>query len=273
MAGLPVARQAPAGAQLVVVIGDPGTRRAVVERLEVQADLASVVHPRAVVSSRVSVAPGAIVLAGAVVSVDATIGAHTQVHYGVTIGLDARVGPFATVLPGANVAGSVTLGTEALVGSGAVIHQGLIVGPGATIGAGAVVTRDIAPGTVVVGVPARSRHAPHPDVWGPPSGGASGARPGPSVNPAPAVTPEPGGQPCARRATRSAIHTMGTCNGSRSQAPQLNASRGGKPASRAICQLPGYTATIVAAANRAPVRRVRGTAIIRPLTISATPLR
>lgn len=42
------------------------------------------------------------------------------------------------------------------IGSGAVILPGLEIGEGATIGAGAVVTRDVAPGEVVSGVPARA---------------------------------------------------------------------------------------------------------------------
>lgn len=43
----------------------------------------------------------------------------------------------------------------ASIGSGAVILGGVTVGAGALVGAGAVVTRDVAPGAVVAGVPAR----------------------------------------------------------------------------------------------------------------------
>jgi acetyltransferase-like isoleucine patch superfamily enzyme len=43
----------------------------------------------------------------------------------------------------------------ASIGSGAVILCGVTVGAGALVGAGAVVTRDVAPGAVVAGVPAR----------------------------------------------------------------------------------------------------------------------
>ena len=43
----------------------------------------------------------------------------------------------------------------ASIGSGATILCGVTVGEGALVGAGAVVTRDVAPGTTVVGVPAR----------------------------------------------------------------------------------------------------------------------
>jgi UDP-2-acetamido-3-amino-2,3-dideoxy-glucuronate N-acetyltransferase len=43
----------------------------------------------------------------------------------------------------------------ASLGSGAVVLGGVRVGAGATVGAGAVVTRDVSPGAVVAGSPAR----------------------------------------------------------------------------------------------------------------------
>jgi UDP-2-acetamido-3-amino-2,3-dideoxy-glucuronate N-acetyltransferase len=45
----------------------------------------------------------------------------------------------------------------AAIGSGAVVLGGVRIGAGALVGAGAVVTRDVAPGDVVAGSPARSR--------------------------------------------------------------------------------------------------------------------
>ena len=44
---------------------------------------------------------------------------------------------------------------RASIGSGAVLLAGLEIGEGATVGAGAVVTRDVEPGGVVAGNPAR----------------------------------------------------------------------------------------------------------------------
>ena len=47
------------------------------------------------------------------------------------------------------------VGKRASIGSGAVILCGVTIGEGALIGAGAVVTKDVPPGAVVAGVPAR----------------------------------------------------------------------------------------------------------------------
>ncbi|MEM8630398.1 MAG: DapH/DapD/GlmU-related protein [Pseudomonadota bacterium] len=49
----------------------------------------------------------------------------------------------------------VTIGHDVWIGHGATITAGVTVGDGAVIGAGAVVTRDVAPYTIVGGVPAR----------------------------------------------------------------------------------------------------------------------
>jgi acetyltransferase-like isoleucine patch superfamily enzyme len=52
----------------------------------------------------------------------------------------------------------------AAVGAGATILPGLEIGEGAHVAAGAVVTRDVAPWSIVAGVPARVMR-PVPDEW------------------------------------------------------------------------------------------------------------
>jgi len=73
---------------------------------------------------------------------------------------DCVVGDFVTFAPGAKCNGNVIIEDHAYIGSGAVIKQGIpgrprIIGRGAVVGMGAVVTRDVPPGAIVVGNPAK----------------------------------------------------------------------------------------------------------------------
>jgi acetyltransferase-like isoleucine patch superfamily enzyme len=49
----------------------------------------------------------------------------------------------------------ISIEDEARIGAGATLLPGVTIGQGALVGAGSVVTRDVAPGTRVMGVPAR----------------------------------------------------------------------------------------------------------------------
>lgn len=58
-------------------------------------------------------------------------------------------------IPMTNTAASITLCDHVWVGAKSIILQGVTIGEGSIVAAGAVVTKDVAPYTVVAGVPAR----------------------------------------------------------------------------------------------------------------------
>jgi sugar O-acyltransferase (sialic acid O-acetyltransferase NeuD family) len=73
---------------------------------------------------------------------------------------DCIIGDFVTFAPGVKCNGHVRIEDHVYVGAGAMIRQGvagrpLVIGRGATIGMGAVVTKDVSPGTTIVGNPGR----------------------------------------------------------------------------------------------------------------------
>lgn len=97
----------------------------------------------------------------------ATIGRHFFVDHGFTvIGETAEIGDNVTIYqcvtlggtsPDNGVAGKrhPTLLDGVIIGSGAQVLGPITVGAGARVGANAVVTKDVAPGAVMVGIPAR----------------------------------------------------------------------------------------------------------------------
>jgi UDP-2-acetamido-3-amino-2,3-dideoxy-glucuronate N-acetyltransferase len=108
---------------------------------------------------------------GATIGASCKISSHTFVCAGVTIGDAVFIGHgvmFINDLFPRATAGAGALQTEAdwelvetkvehgaSIGSNATILGGVTIGAGALVGAGAVVTKDVPPGAIVAGVPAR----------------------------------------------------------------------------------------------------------------------
>lgn len=131
-------------------------RRAIVERLVVEGrELATFVHPSAVVAPSAVIEAGCVIFPLVVVGARTRVGRATIVNRGALIGHHTTIGAFGFIGPGANVAGKVSIGEGVHVAIGAIVRDGLTVGDGATIGAGAVAVRDVVAGSTVVGLPAR----------------------------------------------------------------------------------------------------------------------
>lgn len=108
----------------------------------------------------VEIEEGAIFSPFTTITSNIRIGRHFHCNIGSYVEHDCVLGDFVTFAPGVKCNGNVHIADHAYIGAGAILKQGtpnkpLIIGAGAIVGMGAVVTKDVAPGAVVVGNPAR----------------------------------------------------------------------------------------------------------------------
>lgn len=116
-------------------------------------------HPSAVCSPSARIGMGCVLNAGTIVNVGAVLGMNVILNTGAIVEHDCVIGDHAHIATGARLAGTVHVEACAHIGAGATVRQSRVIGEGAIVGAGAVVVNDIAPWTVVVGVPARPLRA------------------------------------------------------------------------------------------------------------------
>lgn len=161
--GLAEARERFPGARLVTAVGGPALREQLAEQAAAAGfPFATLVHPDTRRSRWVEMGEGTVICAGNILTTNITLGRHVQINLDCTVGHDVVMGDFTTLAPGVHVSGWVHMGRRVYVGTGAAILNGtsdapLVIGDDAVIGAGACVTKSVAPGTTVVGVPARPR--------------------------------------------------------------------------------------------------------------------
>lgn len=118
-------------------------------------ELATAIHPKAIVAQDVQVGAGTVLMAGAVINPGATIGENVIINTSSSVDHDCQIQNGVHIGPGAHLGGGVIVGETSWVGIGAVIKDKVTIGKNAIIGAGAVVLKNIPDGVVAFGVPAK----------------------------------------------------------------------------------------------------------------------
>ncbi|QDP55560.1 MAG: putative bacterial transferase hexapeptide [Prokaryotic dsDNA virus sp.] len=164
-AGLPVVSLADmdAGDHFIVAVGDGKVRQSIEERC-LDAGLVPFDYTGQHVSlgHGIEIGDGAVLCNYSMVTATAKIGRQFQSNIYSYVAHDCVIGDYVTFAPRVNCNGNVHIEDFAYIGTGAVLRQGtpdkpLRIGRGAIVGMGAVVTKDVEPGVVVMGNPAKPR--------------------------------------------------------------------------------------------------------------------
>ncbi len=112
------------------------------------------------VMDNVQIGSGAVLCPFVTLTSNISIGRHFHANLYSYVEHDCVIGDFVTFAPGVHCNGNVVIQDHAYIGSGAVLRHGqpgepLTIGRNAFVGMGAVVTKDVEPGTMVAGNPAR----------------------------------------------------------------------------------------------------------------------
>lgn len=157
-AGFPVIGKTREALQLdgdkIVAIGNPKIRERIQEDIS---GIVTLIHPDAVISRRVEIGEGSVIMAGAVVNTDVVIGKGCIINTAASVDHDCMLGDFVHVSVGSHLSGTVNVGKRTWIGAGATVSNNVNICGDCMIGAGAVVIKDIdKPGTYI-GVPAREK--------------------------------------------------------------------------------------------------------------------
>lgn len=142
--------------EAIVAIGNAIVRERIQKQLETQAiQIATLIHPNAVIGECVSIGKGTVVMAGAVINPGTSIGKGCIINTTSSVDHDCYISNFVHISVGAHLAGTVSIGYRTWIGIGAIISNNIDIISDCIIGAGAVVVDNINfPGTYI-GIPAK----------------------------------------------------------------------------------------------------------------------
>lgn len=137
----------------VISIGNNHLRKNVAERIS--SPFVKLIHKESIISPRVTILEGSVVMAGVKINSDTAIGAHVIINTGAVIEHDCSLANFVHVSPNATVTGNVNIGEGSHIGAGAIIIPNIKIGKWAIVGAGSVIIEDVPDYAVVVGNPGK----------------------------------------------------------------------------------------------------------------------
>ena len=139
----------------VLAIGDPRSKQKVVGQLENRVEFLTFIGPGSRMGKNVRLGRGTVIGVNCILTTNIDVGDFVTINSFSAIGHDVKIGSYTSLMGNVMANGNCLIGESAYIGTSASLIPGRRVGQFATVGAGAVVFRHVAPGTTVIGNPAR----------------------------------------------------------------------------------------------------------------------
>jgi sugar O-acyltransferase (sialic acid O-acetyltransferase NeuD family) len=117
--------------------------------------LTSFIHSSSIINPSAAIGPGSIVYAGCNIDQFVQLEEGVFLNNSVTVSHNSIIGKHSFLAPGVVISGNVRIGAQCFIGAGTLIGNGITIGDNTVIGIGSVITRDIPPGSSVIGNPMR----------------------------------------------------------------------------------------------------------------------
>lgn len=139
----------------IVAIGNNGIRERIQNQLlDDKCEIATLVHPNAVIGSDVEIGVGSVVMAGVVINAGAKIKNGVIINTCSSVDHDCVIEDYVHVSIGVRLAGTVCIKERTMIGASATVINNISICSDCIIGAGAVVVKDITKCGTYVGMPA-----------------------------------------------------------------------------------------------------------------------
>ncbi len=153
--GDPLTYQVQEGDIFVCALGDPAAKRHYTAHLRAQGANFIILRPDLTTGERVQLSPGGLFERKVSLGPDVQLGEFVTILSTTIVGYDVQIGDCCQIASFVFIGGGARIGNDVVIHPHATILPGVTVGDGAVVGAGSVVIRNVAPGTTVMGNPAK----------------------------------------------------------------------------------------------------------------------
>lgn len=141
-----------------IAVGDALKRSLFAKKIAAAgASIQTIIHPLSKVSQTAMIGDGVILCPFSYAGTSSIIGDNAVLNVYSSVGHDSNVGRDSVISPYVAITGNVLIGDGSFIGAHATITPGASIGKHSKIAAGVTVTRNVEPGSLVWGCPAKSR--------------------------------------------------------------------------------------------------------------------